>query len=158
MKEVLVDVSPEETALARLRARPGLRVTIAEPISEESRRLPAALLRQTNVLFCSQPPANFEELKPSLLDAKDEELRSPNDGEHFVIIYGVDYDKLPVPADKKSAIGAYEKKGAGDKRYVLRISPRPFALATDLLSDEQWKHAVFPPGYTPPSLYPPVRS
>jgi hypothetical protein len=97
------------------------------------------------------PPANFEELKPSLLDAKDEQLRSANDGEQFVIIYGVDYDKLPVPDDGKFAIAAYEKKGAGAKRYVLRISPRPFPLAADLLSDEQWKHAAFPPGYTPPS-------
>jgi hypothetical protein len=124
----------------------------AAPNPTQSRLLKIGEAYRRATYRLGHPPANFEELKPSLLDAKDEELRSPNDGEHFVIIYGVDYDKLPVPADKKSAIGAYEKKGAGDKRYVLRISPRPFALATDLLSDEQWKHAVFPPGYTPPSL------
>ena len=127
----------------------------AHPITEfnptESRLIKIGEAYRRAMRLLGHPPANFEEIKPSLLDAKDEELRSPNDGEQFVIIYGVDYDKLPLPADKKSAIGAYEKKGAGGKRYVLRISPLPFALAMDLLSDEQWKQAAFPPGYTPPS-------
>jgi hypothetical protein len=124
----------------------------AVPNPTQSRLLKIGEAYRRATYRLGHPPANFEELKPGLLDAKDEELRSPNDGEQFVIIYGVDYDKLPVPGDrKKCAIAAYEKKGAGAKRYVLRICPRPFPLAADLLSDEQWEHAAFPPGYTPPS-------
>ncbi len=123
----------------------------APPNPTQSRLLKIGEAYRRATYRLGHPPANFEEIKPSLLGAKDEELRSPNDGEQFVIIYGVDYDKLPVPSDRKSAIGAYEKKGAGGKRYVLRLSPRPRSLMTDALSDEQWKHAAFPPGYTLPS-------
>ncbi len=125
--------------------------TAAPPNPTQSRLLKIGEAYRRATYRLGHPPANFEEIKPSLLGAKDEELRSPNDGEQFVIIYGVDYDKLPVPSDRKSAIGAYEKKGAGGKRYVLRLSPRPRSLMTDALSDEQWKHAAFPPGYTLPS-------
>jgi hypothetical protein len=91
-------------------------------------------------------PKDFQELKPSLEgDATEDLLRSPNDGETLVVIWGVDYDRLPPRPDNPYVVAAYEKKGLGGKRYVLR-----FPLGVKAMTDEQWKKAVFPPGYTPP--------
>jgi hypothetical protein len=94
-----------------------------------------------------RPPKDFQELRPSLEGNPTEDfLRSPNDGEPLVIIWGVNYDKLPPGrSGHYYVVAAYEKKGVGGKRYVLR-----FPLGATALTDEQWKKADFPPGYTPP--------
>jgi hypothetical protein len=57
----------------------------------------------------------------------------------------VDFDKLPTRPDNPYVVGVYEKKGVDGKRYVLR-----FPLGVKVMTDEQWKKAVFPPGYPPP--------
>lgn len=62
MKHILIDVPLDEAAVARLRARPDVRLTVAEPIAEEARPLPTEMLRPANILFCSVPPTNFDEL------------------------------------------------------------------------------------------------
>ena len=62
MKQILIDVPPHEAALARLRARPGVEVVVADPISEEARSLPREVLARTNILFCSEPPTNFDDM------------------------------------------------------------------------------------------------
>jgi hypothetical protein len=62
-----------------------------------------------------------------------------------VVIWGPDYDKLPPGRPDPYVVAAYEKKGVGGKRCVLR-----FPLGAKEMTDEQWKKAVFPPGYTPP--------
>ena len=92
------------------------------------------------------PPKDFKELQPSLEGNPTEDfLRSPGDGEKFVVIWGVDYDRLPPSQDDPYVVAAYEKKGVGGKRCVLR-----FPLGTMEMTEEQWKKVVFPPGYTPP--------
>lgn len=60
MKQILVDIPLEAAALARWRGRTDVRVLVADPISDEGLVRPAEVLRETNVLFCSTPPANFE--------------------------------------------------------------------------------------------------
>ena len=69
---------------------------------------------------------------------------SPRNGEPFVIIWGVDYDALPVGPDPFT-VAAYEKKGVDGKRYVLRFPPR-----VELMSDAELGKAVFPAGHQPP--------
>lgn len=63
MKQVLIDVSIQESALGRLCQRPDVRVLVADPISEEALVRPVEILRDTEILFCSEPPANLEEMR-----------------------------------------------------------------------------------------------
>jgi hypothetical protein len=104
-----------------------------------------AYLRAADKL--GRAPKGFEEIKP-YLDGKDSEeiLVSPNDGENFVIIWGVDYHRLPPPKENPFTVGGYEKTGKGGKRYVLRY-PRSVVLMTD----EELRKAAFPPGHKPPA-------
>jgi hypothetical protein len=93
-----------------------------------------------------RPPANREELVPFLGRNGSEEtfLRSPNDGEDFVIIWDVDIRKLPI-GGKDLPVIAYEKRGQDGKRYVLRGR-------TDVvqLTDAELRSAVLPPGHPLP--------
>ena len=71
---------------------------------------------------------------------------SPRDGEPFVILWGVDYNRLPPHGIDPFTVAAYEKTGVAGQRYVLRF-PRQVVL----WSDEQLKRAVFPPGHKVPN-------
>ena len=66
MTKLLIDMPPFEVGLSRLHALPGLELAFTEPDDpadyEEVRLLPAALLRDVEVLFCTFPPANFSDL------------------------------------------------------------------------------------------------
>ncbi len=72
-------------------------------------------------------------------------LRSPNDGEPYVILWGVNpfdpaYDNEPV-------IIIYEKKGKDGRRYVISTRDgRPTSL-----SDVEFSNEKFPAGHRPPS-------
>ena len=90
-------------------------------------------------------PKEFSEIKSYLpANAPNDLLRSPNDGEDFVILWGVDFNKLPVGADPYY-VGAYEKNGKNGKRFVLR-----FPIGVLSMTDAELKSAGFPPGYQPP--------
>lgn len=90
-------------------------------------------------------PKEFSEIKSYLpANAPSDLLRSPNDGEEFVILWGVDFNKLPVGSDPYY-IGAYEKNGKNGKRYVLR-----FPIGVLSMTDAELKSAGFPPGHKPP--------
>ncbi len=61
--DILVDVRTDPGSLARLEAIPGVRITktYSEAESEElSREIPADLVAETEILFCSFPPTNLE--------------------------------------------------------------------------------------------------
>jgi hypothetical protein len=67
-----------------------------------------------------RPPADAEQLKPFLKEYGDPEqiLRSPRDGEPYVVIYGAQIRKasgMPPP------VWAYEKVGSGGKRWVMTV-------------------------------------
>jgi hypothetical protein len=110
--------------------------------SIEDRLLKIGTAYRNAIRRLGHAPKDFQELQPSLEGKPTEDfLRSPNDGEPLVVIWGVDFDKLPPGY----VVGVYEKKGVDGKRYVLR-----FPLGVKVMTDEQWKKAVFPPGYTPP--------
>ncbi len=62
MKQILIDVRLNEAAFALLQALPGVRLIVADPISEHVRPLPQEVLAGTEILFCSEPPSNFEDM------------------------------------------------------------------------------------------------
>ncbi len=73
-------------------------------------------------------PKNAEELKPSLKDFgnPDELLVSPNDGQPYVIVWGVDPTR-GGPTEYKGMwqILAYERQGTSGRRAVTDIRGRP---------------------------------
>ena len=71
----------------------------------------------------------------------DEILRSPRDGEPFVICYDVDVLGALEWAQSTPVL-AYERRGDGS-RWVLSIPGGIF-----LLDEEEFQQASFPPGHT----------
>jgi hypothetical protein len=91
-------------------------------------------------------PTNFAEIKPYVEgEVSDDLLRSPNDGEPFVILWGVDYNRLPYRKDNPFTVGGYEKNGVHGTRYVLR-----FPMGVVSMTDDDLRKAIFPPGHSPP--------
>jgi hypothetical protein len=80
------------------------------------------------------PPANVEQLRPFLHELGDpaEILRSPRDGEPYVIIYGFDIRK---PFDMPPPIWAHERRGAHGKRYVITV------MGVNLMTDDEFATA-----------------
>jgi hypothetical protein len=71
-------------------------------------------------------------------------LRSANDNEEFVVIYGVDYHDYNVSRTPRDLpVIAHEKTGKEGKRYVLQIR------YVRLVPDEDFPNLKFPPGYRP---------
>jgi hypothetical protein len=121
---------------------------LGQPLSETEEHLYAlgkAYIQASSQL--NRGPKNFSEIKSFLAaDAPGDLLRSPNDGEEFVILWGVDFNKLPPVGGDPYYVGAYEKTGKNGKRFVLRF---PIGVVT--ITDEEFKAAKFPPGHKPPS-------
>jgi hypothetical protein len=90
-------------------------------------------------------PAKLEELRPDLPGDAESLLRSPHDGEKFVILWGVNYTTLPPGKKDPYTVAAYEQRGASGTRYVLR-----FPLNVVEMSEDELRAAVFPPGHQPP--------
>jgi hypothetical protein len=85
-----------------------------------------------------RPPANAEELKPFLRPRGDPEalLRSPRDGQPYVIQWGVNYRRLRTTA-MPPPILVHEQTGVDGKRHVLTtLGVRP-------MTDEEFARATF---------------
>lgn len=59
---IFVDMRVHEPALQKLKAIPGCVVRFAEPPQERARLLPAEAVRDCEVLFCTFPPENLQEM------------------------------------------------------------------------------------------------
>ena len=100
-------------------------------------------------LKLGRPPRNVDELLPFLRDperagqAKDL-LRSPNDGEEYVIIWGVDFGELSKQIPNPYVVYAYEKHGKGGKRHAMQLPN-----FVSIMTDAEFQKAPFPPGYQP---------
>ncbi len=70
-------------------------------------------------------------------------LRSPADGEEFVIHWGVDYRKYLGKSGGLPVL-AYEKAGKGGFRYVLQVR------TIEHVTDAQLAKLPFPTGYSAP--------
>jgi hypothetical protein len=89
----------------------------------------------------SRPPSSVQDILPYLQEAgeTDEILRSPDDGEPYVILWGADSSANPA------VVLAYEKHGKNGRRYVL------WGHVVWSLRDEEFKAKPFPPGHSPPN-------
>lgn len=98
-----------------------------------------------------RPPTGPEELIEFLQvtggSPAAEILRSPHDGENYVIVWNVDFRQLAMSgANVNDVIIAYEKRGKNGSRYVMK----PPSHVTQI-SDLEFKSAKFPPGHQPAS-------
>ena len=112
------------------------------PTEENLETIGEAYTRAT--IRLNRPPENLNDLLPSLREGRgkpDELLRSPNDGENFEIVWGVELRMLKAKGNDIPVI-AYEKKGKGGKRHVLR--GRSGLL---VLTETELRSAKFPEGY-----------
>lgn len=89
------------------------------------------------------PPKSKADLLPILkhFGKPDEVLKSPNDGQEFIIVYGVELRMLKATGNDVPVV-AFEKSGKGGKRYVLRGRN-----SVSQLSDSELRAATFPAGY-----------
>src|SRR5262245_13667664 len=95
----------------------------------------------------SRPPRSEHDLRRTFTELGvqgaerdvDEQLRSPRDGQPYVVIYGV-----PLDSDLRATILAYEKDGSGGTRYV-------FTQSGDMkqLTDAEFARADFAKGHKP---------
>ncbi len=117
-------------------------VEVAGP-RKSLRAINTAYMRATDKL--NRAPANLKELLPYLKEQGDPEqlLRSTDDGEEFVIVWGVDHRTLAA-GKKKAPVIAYERTAHGGKRYVL------VGRAVLQMTDEEFRGASFPPGHKSP--------
>ncbi len=99
------------------------------PVEERLLKIALAYTNATNHL--GHAPRGLAEIRPYFDGGvADDVARSPNDGEEFVVLWGVDYNTLPPRRDDPYTVAAYEKRGVAGKRYVLRI-PTQVLLMTD---------------------------
>lgn len=63
MKTVFIDMPVEPAGLRRLEANPDLKLRCVDYVGEVTRRQPAELIEDANILFCVFPPENFEDMK-----------------------------------------------------------------------------------------------
>jgi phosphoglycerate dehydrogenase-like enzyme len=64
MLKILVDLRVDDEGLLRLKALPDVRVELVDKPEEEGRRpLPAAVLADVDMLACSIPPSNLEDMR-----------------------------------------------------------------------------------------------
>jgi hypothetical protein len=94
-------------------------------------------------------PKNAEELKPYLkrFGDPDQLLKSPTDGEPYVILWGTDLSRGgPTPYQQMFPIFGYEKKGSGGKRAIVDVRGRPLTVPT-----EDFPKLTFAGGHKPDS-------
>lgn len=127
--------------------------TIVGPVDKTRAKLQAlsgAYMAAT--LKTNQAPAKPEDLLPFLGDGstseeqKREMFRSDNDGEEFVIAWGVDFRKQGPDGLSREVIFIYEKQGKKGQRYVLKLPSDIFVIPDDI-----FRKSEFPKGYQPSS-------
>ncbi len=93
-----------------------------------------------------RPPESVTDLMPFLRKLGDPAaiLRSPDDGEEYTILWGVDVLNVR-PRGSTWPVLAYEKHGKGGKRRVLQVR------FPTVMTDEELRNAYFPPGHKPPA-------
>jgi len=89
-----------------------------------------------------KPPAGPDDIKPFLAEGTslDDALRSPRDGEPFVIVWGADPRK---GMDVKPLVIGYEARGKNGRRMVFT------AMGVFAMEDAGFKAARFPEGHSP---------
>lgn len=100
-------------------------------------------------LTLRRSPRNLDELLTFLRDSKTgvparDVLRSPDDGEEYVIVWGVDFARIVAAGGDPNVVFAYERRGKRGQRHVMK-APNFVTLMTD----SEFRKARFPPGHQP---------
>ncbi|MGE3809277.1 MAG: hypothetical protein AB7K24_31825 [Gemmataceae bacterium] len=106
-----------------------------EPTHERLLRVAQAYQKANFEL--QRAPRDIQELK--LTDP--ESMRSPRDGEPFVVCWGFD---LFQPAGNSTPVLAYEKHGKDGRRFVINVMS-----AVRELNESEFQQATFPEGHEP---------
>jgi len=111
--------------------------------TQNLRQIGAAYVKALDKL--ERPPNNVEELKPFLKEFGDPAtiLRSPDDGQDYKILWGVDVRTAKGPNGVMTVL-AYEKDGKDGKRYVL------IGRSVNHMTADEFRAAPFPPGHKAP--------
>jgi len=111
--------------------------------SQQLREICLAYVNATDKL--ERPPANRAELVKYLSPQANGEavFKSSNDGEEFVILWGVDY-RAVSGGGQAPPVMVYEKVGKNGKRFVARFRN------VIQMTDEEFQKAPFPPGHAAP--------
>nr|MBA3484021.1 hypothetical protein [Pirellulales bacterium] len=59
---ILIDMPPLPAGMAALAAIEGLRISVVQPNDEAPRELPVELIRSAELLFCTYPPSNLQDM------------------------------------------------------------------------------------------------
>jgi hypothetical protein len=89
-----------------------------------------------------RPPKDIEEIKAVFTPLGSDSpkyVRSPRDGEEFVVIWGLDLNSAPG-----HSVVAYERKGADGKRMVVTADS-----TVKEVSDDELRQMKFPKDYKP---------
>lgn len=113
-----------------------------DPTVLNFKRISQAYREATNSL--ERPPQNVDELLPYLKGERAEILRSPNDGQEYTILWGVDFHTVQEQGNKFVVL-VYEKQGKDGRRWVGGLRKRA------RMTDEEFHNANFPPGHRPPA-------
>jgi len=118
--------------------------SLDSPSAKNLEKLGDAYLRATVQL--NRPPANEKELMPFLKQqGKPEQIIvSPVDKEKYVIVWGVEL-RMMKETGTAIPVVAYEKKGEGGKRHVLRGRTDVYTL-----SEGELRQSVLPKGHSFP--------
>lgn len=111
---------------------------------EQLRKVVLAYTQATSKL--KRPPKDAKELRPFLekVGDPDQLLRSPRNGEEFVIHWGTNLSSLPQ-VGLRWPIWLYEKTPHRGTRWVVQ-ERKPFELTED-----EFRQAAFAPGFKTPS-------
>lgn len=90
-----------------------------------------------------RPPRNLEELRPHLGGSADELLRSPEDGEPYVILWDVDV-RTPSLTGSTLPLFIYERKGTNGRRFAADVM-----LGLPHLTEAEFRAASFARGHKP---------
>ncbi len=93
-----------------------------------------------------KPPQSVKDLTPFLkpIGKPEELLKSPDDNQNFVIVYGSNLIGLKATGSDRPIV-AFEKTGTGGKRNVLRGSRETF-----IMSESELRSAKYPEGFKLP--------
>ncbi len=62
MIQILIDVPVHKPSLDRLKKIPEVSVKVCDPVSEEALERPKSLVKDVDLLFCSEPPKNLDDM------------------------------------------------------------------------------------------------
>jgi hypothetical protein len=122
----------------------GRRVAVTDEAETKAQDALRAVAAAYNAAIAKRgkPPAGPDDIKPFLPEgaALDDALRSPRDGQPFVVIWGADPRK---GMDIKPLVIAYEARGGNGRRLVFT------AMGVFAMENSRFAEARFPEGHAP---------